>query len=341
MANRGRDSFSHYPTADILKKWNYPNSFSSGFSVDPAFALGVASQGLETSNINVGMIVPAHNHYIVGVRLNLVSSSGGGFGGFTDLIKFLTGNGVSQIGLSWNAAGTFFLRRGSTTLVTATSTLALGTTAYVEVDCLCDGTSGVVSLYVNGTLFATFSGNTLISGGGLINGVALGSAVQFHKIHFSDFYVNDETGSINNGREYPFVNIKPILMASAGSFAQFKRGGVDTGSNVGQINEAIANAASYTQDNILGHRDSFVSAGVASITPKGASIWARVRADSAGARNIALTCESGATDSIGSNQVVIAAGSYLQRDISIDPNTGSLVTLTNLNAMKPGYKITL
>lgn len=161
-------------------------------------------------------------------------------------------------------------------------------------------------------------------------------------IWYADCYVNDTTGSVCNGR-LGDITLTPLKVGGAGTFAQFGRGGVDTGSNSGQLNKALADSASFNVDNVVNHRDSFAMDALGTGTILGARLWVHAKKDSVGSRNFALTVESGGTDDIGADQS-LAGGAFLwySRDMSLNPNTAALwASLAALNASKSGYKITL
>src|SRR3954469_24150225 len=124
MANIFLDSCSHYNRVDImLQKYNFARGFpTTQYDVGASYALGAASQGFKTSSADLGVVVPSYTHYIVGARMKLVSTSSGNF---NDIFKFMNGSTIIA-SVSQNASQQFFLRRGGTTLATATLTLALG-----------------------------------------------------------------------------------------------------------------------------------------------------------------------------------------------------------------------
>jgi hypothetical protein len=328
--NQFTDSFSHYGTSQLLKKWNFPRGWSGGWTIGSSFALGAAAQGLQIDNVDLAFPVPTYSHYIFGIRMKLVSTSTGAFG---DVVKFLSSNGTIIASISCDSTFHWFLRRGGTTLATATSTVSLGTSFYLEVDYFQNATTGTFTVYVNNVSFVTFTGNT---GSTAISAIAIGEATQFKRIQFSDCYCNDDLGSVANARFGP-CTVAPFAMASAGSHTDFSR--VGAASNVAAINKTLADVASYVTDNIIGHRDSYTPAA-ASGTVKGARLWDYINVKGTGSRGLALTTESGAVDDIGVTQVLTPnTDQFITKDLSVDPNTSALVTLTNLNAMKHGQKI--
>lgn len=336
MANVFTDSFSHYANdatmSKLLAKWRFGRGWSGGWSVGASFALGAASQGLQISNVDLAFPVPTYTHYIFGIRMKLISTSSGSFG---DVVKFLAANGTIIASISCDSTFHWFLRRGGTTLATATSTVSLGTAFYLEVDYFQNAVTGTFTVFVNNVSFVTFTGNT---GATAISAIAIGEATQFKVIQFSDCYCNDDTGSVANARFGP-CTVMPLAMNSAGSFTQFGR--VGAASNVLAVNKTLADMSAYTRDNVLNHRDSYNPVAGVGITVKGARQWMYARQSGTGQRNIGLTIESGAVDSIGADQALSQTAAFYGREASIDPNTSALVTLANLNAYKHGYKIKL
>jgi hypothetical protein len=162
--------------------------------------------------------------------------------------------------------------------------------------------------------------------------------------YINDVYINNDIGSVCAGRQGDTV-IRSYKVNAAGTYAQFNRGGTDTGSNQGQLNKLLADPTSYNVDNVVNHRDSFAMAAVpAPVTSiLGARLWSYTQKENIGSRQIAFTMESGGVDNIGQNLLVSGPGyGWLTQDASIDPATGALwASNAPINAAKFGYKITV
>lgn len=336
--NRFTDSFSHYSTlAQLDAKWQGGRTGGT-VNVGATYALGVASQGLQCSAGGTSFFVPVYAHYFLGIRTKLISGSV-----FQDFINFFDGSSSTQCSIQRDSGGTISLRRSGTTLATSTLTLALNQKYYIEVEVIANTSSGLLTVWVDGVQYITFSGNTSYSAANSISKIQLSAGGGGgNVIYYSDCYCNDNTGSVCNSRQGD-TSIQCLTVSAAGTYAQFSRGGTDTGTNYGQLAKALADATSYNVSNVLNQRDSFTMAALASGTILGARLWAYAQKDNVGSRSIALTVESSDTDDIGSN-LSLGGGAYsfYSRDMSLNPNTSALwASVAALNASKSGYTITV
>lgn len=335
MANKFTDSFSNYSTlAQLQAKWN--GATASTCSVSGSFAIGAASQGMNIAGNNKAQVnIPGYAHYFFGIRLKINSGLAGNLFGFVESLG-------GQFVVSVLSGGTITITNPSATVLnTSTLTVASGSTHYYEVELLLNA-SGTFKLWVDGVLFCTFSGST-VSGSNLIAQFGVGSVASGStSLNVADCYINDDTTSICNGRQGD-TTVNSYRVASAGTYAQFNRGGTDTGTNAGQLNKALADPTSINVSNVVNNRDNFQMGTVPapSVGLFGARLWGWIQKDSFGSRQAALTCLSGAADNIGTTQTVNGPGYFpMSQDYSADPNTSALwASVTPLNAAQFGYKI--
>lgn len=339
------DSMENYDTkAKLITKWNGP-TFNSAIAVGAGFAISAAAQGISLTGAGISRFIPAAAHYFGGIRYKMVS-------GFTSnagaIFNCGDGSGIFHIQVGWlNASGFLTATRagsfgggGSTLVATSSLTVVAGSVHFYEWEIVVDSTVGVFKLWVDGTLYINFSGNTAGTSVHSVANVGYYAGSNGAVAYLNDAYINDSTGSINNTLEGD-VTIRSYPVASAGSHADFTRGGIDTGTNAGQLAKLYADAASINQDFVVGHRDSFVVGAVPSGTLHGVKLWCYAQKDNIGTRSMALTEESGATDDIGTTQSLSGPGyGWYQREAFIDVHTGVVwASLAALNAAKWGYKV--
>lgn len=335
MANVFTESFSTYATTGLLlSKWNGTTSGSP--VVGAAYNIGAAAQGLRLPFFALlNRSLPVYGHYFSGIRFKWVASNIS-----TTPFLYFTDNVGTLIGALMNAPGTITLKSGSTVLATSTLTVTVGSTHYYELE-VQPGAAGVVKLYVDGVLFASYAG-ALGTTPYTLNSYAINSGGG--EMYAADCYINDDTTSICNARQGD-TSINPYHVNAAGTYAQFNRGGADTGTNAGQLNKALADPTSFTVNNIVNNRDSFLMGTIPppSVGILGARLWAAIQKDSFGSRQVALTCKSGATDNIGTSQLVPGTSyAFISQDYSADPNTAALwASVTPMNLAEFGYKITV
>lgn len=339
MANFFTDSFSHYSTlAQIQEKWNGPPL--AGSSVGASFAIGAASQGLQTSSSAVYRnLGPNFATGVFGARFNLRSTSNNIYANFVQLLDV----GTIQLSVSYNTSGLLSLYRGTNNLLGSVSmTIAAGSHT-IELVPVINSSTGSCSVYIDNVLVLTVTGvNTSATGNAYLNQIAIGDFNQFKTIWWGDVYFNDFTGAAMNARLGNW-SISPYTVSAAGGFAQFTPAGTILGTNAQQLAKALADATSFNQSNVVNQRDSFTMVPVPSGTLLGARQWLYAQKDSSGARQLALTLTSGSTDSVSAGQAIASGGyTFYGNDASLDPATGALwASLAALNAAYSGYKITV
>lgn len=341
------DSMSNYSTvADALLKWN-GFTLNGGLSaVGASFALGNSPQGIQQIGKAMSRAFAVnYQHLFYGIRHKFVSGYGSNapqMGGFCD--------GANAYQISWgrNSTGTLFLARGGalgvsggTVLATSVLTVTAGSTHYIELEVSVDPTTGLVNLWVDNTLYVTFSGNTRATANNFANNVQVYAGNGGAELWSTDCYVNQSGGSFLNGRLGP-VDISSTKLTGAGAHTDFSRGGTDTGTNVGQINKALVSTTSFNTDFVAGHRDDYTPDPLLTGTILGARAWLYGQKDGGGARSAAIT-HTRTTDIVGGNLSLSGPGfGWYTDDVSDDPSTGAVyASLAAFNATKFGYKLTI
>lgn len=341
------ESCENIPTkAILLQKWN-STTYNTSIDIGASYAISASPQGIRLIGAGIGRAIAQTVHGFKGIRFKMVSGytvNGGGMFSFED------GSGTYHLNVGWNAStGLFTLNRGGffgnggTNIATSSSGALNGSVHYYEFEWVIDASAGVFKMWVDGTLVINFAGNTANTANHYVAVFHVYAGGNGMTAYFGDVYVNDNSGTVDNGI-LGDTTIRGYAVASAGAHADFSRGGVDTGSNSGQLAKLFADVASINNDFTVGHRDDFVMAAIAgSPTIKGARLWAYAQKDNTGARSLALTINSGGTDDIGANQSLSGPGyGWYSRDASVDPHTSALfASATALNAIKAGYKLTV
>lgn len=341
--NLDTDSFENYTTAQVLGRWPFSSGgtrvMGGAFAISPSSGgFAAATQGMQLAAGSAGKNMPNTAHTFFGIRIKWQDANPSR----TNLFLFRDA-GTIQIGVNVNSTGQINITRGGN-IATSTLTVLPGSTHFYEVELLVNNTTGLVNVWVDGVLYVTFSGDTQQSANAFINQIEIFSgAGGGTEIWMNDYYCNDTSTAFNNGRQGD-TTIRSFKTATAGSHADFGRGGVDTGTNAGQLNKAVADATSFNVDNVVTHRDSFLPATIPApaVGLLGARHFLFLQKDNIGPREVAQTQESAAVDSIGVDQIVPASYNWISRNASVDVNTSSLyASVAALNATKFGYKITV
>lgn len=330
------DSFDHYNTANIAKKWHIVN----GQTISGTAARN-GSSGLITNGQEITRNLSNVPNRVFGGAFKLVSAPSNTFPQF---IKFLD-NAVQQINLFIDASGHVVANRSNANVLLGTSvvTCTLGPYNFIELGTIIHPSAGVLQVMLNGVLALNLSGiNTRATGINQVNQISLGCPTAGAPlIHWDDVYM----GYDSNPAVITFLGdspITPLFVSAPGAFANFVRGGTNTGANWSQLTDNPPNSGTkFNASNILNDRDSFVHGALGAGTPVAAMLWALAQKDNAGNRGLSLGVRSGSTDFISAAQALIQGYRYYGADVSIDPATAALLTLSGLNAEEIGYKVTL
>lgn len=346
------ESFDHLATADLtgLGKWN--DKVSSG-GISPSVSISAGNGRNGTSSLRIvaeggstcylSKVLPASQTWIVGFSYKLNSS-------LTSVTIFSWWDTTIQLDFRLNSDGTFKFTKSGTLLGSASSfAISSGTTNYIELKVVIDtGTGGSVAAHVNGVEIINSTGlNTRSTANSSANQMRLGSGgtgtqVGGYTADFDDLYFCDAAGSVNND----FLGDKRVIYLppnGAGTTTEFSRGGADSGSNYGQVDELSPNSdTDYVYDNVVGHKDTYAMTDLVQVTGtiSGIQTILGARKDDAGDRTIAAVIRSGGTDYDGANASPSTAYSFLTEIRETDPDTSAAWTIAGINAMEMGPKIT-
>jgi hypothetical protein len=348
------DTFDHYQTSDITKKWtecSTPGSTTTLLNTNAA-ALAFPGGGQNYSqiaggnNIFLGKTLPTN--YTVGIV--------GGWFYFTSLpnnvnhimmlCDTLVGlGGTCQVNVAGDGAGHLTVQRGGgsgsagTVLATSTLTLSLNTWYHIELKTTIHPSAGVVQLKVNGVdwIASTSSLNTRNSGTTQFNALELnaGSAnITYCKL----IYVCDTSGSVANDflGVCRGVVLRPV---GAGNYSQWTP---NSGANWFAAADAFADGdLSFNADSTAGHIDTYAfdDAPAGSGTIHGIQHVIEARQDAGATRTIAPVQRSSSTDYVGTSQNLASGYVFLTEAKSINPATSAGYTVSDLNAAEFGVKL--
>src|SRR3990167_5464810 len=192
------DSFDHYVTADLTQKWTSISNatISSAAGRRSSQGLRLITGGHYVSKT----LVPSGATFICGFSLNAA-----GFPTTQAALLRLYDSGVNQhVTINLTSAGLFEARRGTvsgTLLGTSATGISAGVTNYIEIKITVDNSAGVVQIMVNGVSILNLTAQDTQNAG-------TASWVQFDLVNasssgddydFDDLYVNDGSGTVNNG----------------------------------------------------------------------------------------------------------------------------------------------
>lgn len=280
-----------------------------------------------------------------------VSSFYSGFGFFAtgaeafQSISWLSPNGVINLQVITNGSNKLQVRRGtSTVLATSGPSYAVGRWYFVELFGVIHDTTGQIQLRVDGENWIALTTGLdtredAASGGETCDRWAGPLGTQAGSARIDDLYVNDTTGSVNNGFSGD-LRLKAYIPNGAGDSTGLTRGGADSGSNFGQVDERPPNDATdyvyglNTSSYDLYHLPNSSDLGsVDSVT-----LWIRAQKNDAGFASIAPMLKSGAVEHQSADQPLSTSWAYHHRVYDLDPTDSNPWTSGKIDALQVGAK---
>lgn len=165
------------------------------------------------------------------------------------------------------------------------------------------------------------------------------TAVRTDYFAFDDYRVQNASGSVNNG--WPGdERITMLIPNAAGDSTQFSRGGADSGSNYGQIDEVPPNGSTdYVNDSTVGHLDLYNLPSVTVQTVSAVNVIVQAQNPDGGGGSINLPTKTGAGQSDGSAQNITSSWAYFNRLLNTDPADSGAWDQTKINALQIGIKV--
>lgn len=265
----------------------------------------------------------------------------------------LIDNATIQIDVRVNTDGTISVTRNGTVLGTTTSSwINPNTYTHLEFKGKIDPSVGTYEVKVNGVSRLSGTGaNTRATANsyattirmGLVSNSDLNGGV--HVVDYDDIIVwdtqaNDAAGNPDISNFIGDCRLSWLLPTGAGATTAFTP---DSGSNYARVNEATPDITSYVESSTIGHTDTYamgdLSAAASSV--KSVAVVQYARKTDAGSRQMAAVLRSGGTDYAHATGVDLN-DSYLYsfRNWGTNPNTVTTWTVSDVNALEVGQKVT-
>lgn len=265
----------------------------------------------------------------------------GSIGNGRRMIQFKNMNAGAELYLQTDTAGHIQVLRGNgTVLDTSTLTLVASTWYYIQMHVKIDDTTGLCETKVDGTQYNNLTGadtrNDATTNGEKVNSVGFSDDSNYYA---DDFWFNDTAGSIHNaysGEE----RVAAYIGNAAGSQTGLTRGGTDSGTNYGQVDERPPNdgtdyvyatdTTSYDLYNIPN------TSGVSEV--HGVQLWVRAAKSDASAASVALMLKSGATEDQDADQTLSTSYGNFTHCYPVDPTDSGTWTSGKIDALQIGAK---
>lgn len=345
------DSFDHYVTADMFKKWG-----SGGGTIGAVGRNG--TNGMDNPSLLRKVLIPGDNTFIVGFAVKPTLSNGFQTIQVYDFYSpgFTAGGFFNVATLETRTDGSLRVHQGAVTGptlgTTAAGTVTAGSHHFIEMKYVIHATLGTVEVRVSTglgrtvTVLSLTGQNTKGSTAGVWNMVELGPQGN----GWDDFYICDGTGAApwNTFLGNVFILCDhPVTDAvSPGTHADLTpSSGTDHGATVDETN---ANVADYNAGSVVGNRDSykFPAAATASKSIFGVQVCVYAEKTESQARAVAPSLLVNGVDHDGPTTYLNRSGGgvtpgylYYCAPYGPNPETGVAWTHAGVDAAEPGVVV--
>jgi hypothetical protein len=346
VAVRFLDSFLHYSTSQLLRKWTgIVQGSSAAWTINAGTgrwggaSLRVTYSGSEGRQL--GRTLDNQQTWVVGFACKISAAPVN-----TRTILSIVDGGTAQVDVRLAPSMLLVLTRNGTVLGTAGVAAPVGSYFFLELKVLIASASGgSAAVTLNGTAVITVSAaNTQATGNAYAQQVVLGpnnndAAVT---MDFSDLHILDGTGSAANTL-IGDCRVDCLLPASDSATVQWTPGGSGGATHYTHVNEVPADDdVSYVQDSVVLHEDQYGMTALAAVpvTVYGVQIVLTGRKVGSGSRSIAGAVHSGLVDLVGSGAALGDQYGCVLSQSATDPATGLAWTAVGIAAAAFGPAVT-
>jgi hypothetical protein len=339
MTLRFVDSFDHYATADLTKKWTSTLGtveISAGNGRDGTACLRGSAAPNATRTFYVQRTLAAQATWIVGVAFK-PSNDGIEHGIFTLL------DGVTlHCDLRRNGDGTLKVTRNGTTLGTSVATISAGSWYYVELKATISDAAGVAVVRLNGAEILNLSGvDTRNGGNASANVIRLGTTSAWASLavqaDFDDLYICDAQGAANSDF-LGDVRVEALLPSGAGNSAQWTP---SAGANYACVDDTAPDGdTTYVASSTAGHKDTYALGDLVSTAGTIFGVQTNLvgRKDDAGSRTVRPVLRLSGTEATGATTGL--SDSYLDiLDIFETAPGGGAWDMAGVNGAEAGVEL--
>jgi hypothetical protein len=333
---RFADSFDHYLTAEITKKWDV---FASGGVVTIGAFGRNGTNGLRIARPDFGVAVSrgagAQTH-IVGFSFNVGSFPSNSLG---EVVAFDDGAN-NQISVLLNTVGKLYVFSHGVQLGIMANPLNTGVPNYIEFKCKIDNSTGTIELRVNGVAVIAASGlDTQNTANATADRLRLGIAANNGGANwdYDDLYWCDSTGAQCNDflGDIRVQCLRPTGVGATNAFTP------SAGANWQNVDDVTPNDdTDYNSSATPGQVDTFATGDLTPTTGtiKAVQTLVYARKDDAGVRTIAPVIRHAGADNVGPNHNIAAGYAYYVDIFEVHPGTGVAFTVADVNGDEFGYK---
>lgn len=340
------DSFQGYSDTALNTdlKWDSHTNSGSIVSGGPFGGTCLQLTGYDSRSIRKNLAVNAGT-LILGARFKATSAPNGNGHIFTFL-----DSGTRQMELKLNSSGHLVVSRDGTTLGTGASTLITNLWYYLEYKVTFHNSTGIAVLKLDGNTELNLTGqDTQMSANAYANQIQLGrhDGGFTDSAQFADFVCLDTTNSgISGAPNNDFlgdIRVEAIYPNGNGNSSQFVGSDGNSTDNYLLVDENPENGdTDYVESNTVGNKDTY---NYGSVTPTnglvfGIQVNSYSRKTDAGTRKFKHVVRSATVEQDGPEHTLLTSYRYFS-DIREGDPSGNQWTITNVNAMEVGPKVTV
>lgn len=346
MAVQFVDSFDHYQTADLSKKYND----AGGDGADSAVITGVryrtGCQSLRLhSNGYVSKILPTSvEEMVMGFWWypNYLGTDLNSIGWANRLVVWSSRIEDFYVGLNQN--GTLSAYRthmwGPALMGTSVGGVTFQNGQYIEIKYKHSNTDGYVIVRRNGNVILNLSGIDSIgsnqTGGGdpLIASVALWNVPVNHYAYFDDLYLADLTGGVNDDF-LGDVNVVCLHPTGNGAESQWTGSDADQVDNYALVDEDLLDTADYIESDAPGKTDTYPFQQILTGTPLAVQLNVAVNKTDVGNRFVEGVARVGGVD-YTTSPLAVDLLPYILTEVMDQNPAGGAWDLATVNASEYG-----
>jgi hypothetical protein len=291
---------------------------------------GASAQGSWLSSVSEFYLGFGFNHTGTGGFLYLTSQNGGA-GGVNIQLDITAGHAIC-----WR------LGFNGTIIDTGTTVLSTNVWYFIELHAVIHDTTGSIEVKINGTSEFNHTNTDTradaAANGNLVNQIKIGP---ISAAYYDDLYVNDTSGAQNTGYSGD-TRWSAYIPNASGDNTGLTRGGSDSGTNWGQVDERPPNdATDYVFGTGTTVYDLYNIPNTSAVaTVQSVTLWLRAQKSDAGAKNIATVIKSGATptETVGSDVALSTSWTYYNKIYNNEPVDNVAWTAAKLDALQIGAK---
>lgn len=349
MAVQFMDSFDHYATADMLKKYNSKAgtdqaniTISNTHYRTGAYALRVTGGGFTYGEIVKTLPTPVAT-VIVGFWWYPDFIDNGwsptNQGGSAALLGFYAGGTLNCRLCAWDS-GTFTLERDSNlgwSQIAAGGSFTFQSGQYVEVKFTLHDTLGAIVMHVNGAEVWNQSGlDTLFSGGANLSAVSfLGCGRRNAYSYYDDLYIADITGSYNNDF-LGDVQVIALLPDGNGNSSDWDGSDGNSVDNYALVDEDVLSEADYVESDTVGDTDTYTYDDLVSEDPLAIQFAIDADKTDVGDKFVRGIARISGTDYETADMAVSTTKTIMTKVMDYNPATSSDWTRAAVNAAEFG-----